>query len=219
MVSDFFRTVFALQQFQPLLTIFTVAAGLLLGLFVFWIYKATFTGVLYSRSFNISLIMLTMVSSLVIMFMSNNVKLSLGMVGALSIVRFRTAIKDPIDTVFMFWAIAAGIAIGAQYFIEAIVGTILIGIFMLIICSVKRNAALPFLLIIHYDPACNGQIRKMVAQLPNARLKSRTEQRDGVELAVELRVRDSETGFVSKFMQVEGVYDATLIAHQGDMIS
>jgi len=218
-MAEFFGFVFHMNAFQPWLTAFTVIAGLILGLFIFWVYRATFTGVLYSRSFNLSLVMLTMVSSLVIMFMSNNVKLSLGMVGALSIVRFRTAIKDPIDTVFMFWAIAAGIACGAQFFIEAIIGTILIGVFMLILCSVKKNAALPFLLIIHYDPSANGQVRKMIAQLPQARIKSRTEQRDGVELAVELRVRDTETGFISKFMQVEGVYDATLIAHQGDMIS
>ncbi|MCL2671319.1 MAG: DUF4956 domain-containing protein [Clostridiales bacterium] len=218
-MAEFFSYVFHMNTFQPWLTVFTVFVGLALGLFIFLIYKVTFTGVLYSRSYNLSLVMLTMVSSLVIMFMSNNVKLSLGMVGALSIVRFRTAIKDPIDTVFMFWAIAVGIACGAQYFIEAIIGTFLIGIIMLILCSIKKNAALPFLLIIHYDPAANGQIRKMVAQLPHARLKSRTEQRDGVELAIELRVRDNETGFVSKFMQVEGVYDATLIAHQGDMIS
>ena len=163
--------------------------------------------------------MLSMVSAMVIMFMSNNVKLSLGMVGALSIVRFRTAIKDPIDTVFMFWAIAEGIALGAGYFIEGVVGAIFVGLLMVILTMVKGRSSAPYLLILHYDESASRQIKQMVAQLPQGRIKSKTVQRDGIEMTVELRIRQSETGFVDKFLRVEGVYDATLIAHQGDMIS
>ena len=214
-----FEQFFSLQPNQPWLTIITVALGLVLGLFVFFVYRVSFSGVVYSRSFNLSLVMLTMVSSLVIMFMSNNTRLSLGMVGALSIVRFRTAIKDPIDTTFMFWSIALGIALGAGYFIEAIVGAILIGIVMIIVSAMKGSAAQPYLLILHFDESAAKQVKQMVAQLPRARLKSRTVQRDGIEMAIELRIGQNETGFVDKFLRVEGVYDATLIAHQGDMIS
>ena len=218
-MSETFSYMFQLQNYQPWLTIFTVVAALLVGLYVFFIYRVTFSGVIYSRTFNLSLVMLSMVSAMVIMFMSNNVKLSLGMVGALSIVRFRTAIKDPIDTVFMFWAIAEGIALGAGYFIEGVVGAIFVGLLMVILTMVKGRSSAPYLLILHYDESASRQIKQMVAQLPQGRIKSKTVQRDGIEMTVELRIRQSETGFVDKFLRVEGVYDATLIAHQGDMIS
>ena len=218
-MSETFSYMFQLQNYQPWLTIFTVVAAFLVGLYVFFIYRVTFSGVIYSRTFNLSLVMLSMVSAMVIMFMSNNVKLSLGMVGALSIVRFRTAIKDPIDTVFMFWAIAEGIALGAGYFIEGVVGAIFVGLLMVILTMVKGRSSAPYLLILHYDESATRQIKQMVAQLPQGRIKSKTVQRDGIEMTVELRIRQSETGFVDKFLRVEGVYDATLIAHQGDMIS
>lgn len=218
-MSETFSYMFQLQNYQPWLTIFTVVAAFLVGLYVFFIYRVTFSGVIYSRTFNLSLVMLSMVSAMVIMFMSNNVKLSLGMVGALSIVRFRTAIKDPIDTVFMFWAIAEGIALGAGYFIEGVVGAIFVGLLMMILTMVKGRSSAPYLLILHYDESASRQIKQMVAQLPQGRIKSKTVQRDGIEMTVELRIRQSETGFVDKFLRVEGVYDATLIAHQGDMIS
>lgn len=217
-MSETFSYMFQLQNYQPWLTILTVLAAFLVGVYVFWIYKVTFAGVLYSRTFNLSLIMLSMVTAMVIMFMSNNVKLSLGMVGALSIVRFRTAIKDPMDTVFMFWAIAEGIALGAGYFLEGIIGGFLVGLMLVVMTMVKGRSTAPFLLILHYDESASKQIKSMVAQLPQGKVKSKTVQRDGVEMTVELRIRQSETGFVDKFMRVEGVYDATLIAHQGDMI-
>ena len=213
------KEVFNFSPTQVVPLIATVILAFVIGLFVYMIYRLTFSGVIYSKTFNMSLVMLTMVSAMVILFMSNNLKLSLGMVGALSIVRFRTAIKDPIDTVFMFWAIGEGIALGAGFVLAAIVGAVMIGIFMLILASSKKKASLPYLLILHYEERASKQIKSMVAQIPYARVKSKTVQREGVELAVELRVRSSETGFVDKFLRVDGVLDATLIAHQGDMIS
>ena len=210
-MDNVFQYILQLQNYQPMLTILTVLAAFLVGLYV--------AGVIYSRTFNLSLVMLCMVTATVIMFMANNVKLSLGMVGALSIVRFRTAIKDPIDTVFMFWAIAEGIALGAGYFIAGVIAAVFIGLCMILISVIKGRSTMPYLLILHYDESASKQIKQMVAQLPQGRIKSKTVQREGIEMTVELRVRQSETGFVDKFMRVEGVYDATLIAHQGDMIS
>ena len=215
-MDNVFQYILQLQNYQPMLTILTVLAAFLVGLYVFFIYRITFAGVIYSRTFNLSLVMLCMVTATVIMFMANNVKLSLGMVGALSIVRFRTAIKDPIDTVFMFWAIAEGIALGAGYFIAGVIAAVFIGLCMILISVIKGRSTMPYLLILHYDESASKQIKQMVAQLPQGRM---TVQREGIEMTVELRVRQSETGFVDKFMRVEGVYDATLIAHQGDMIS
>ncbi|MBR0081979.1 MAG: DUF4956 domain-containing protein [Clostridia bacterium] len=214
-----FLSLFDLKTNQLVPMIASILLAFALGLFIYLIYRLTFSGVVYSKTFNMSLVMLTMVSTMVILFMSNNMKLTLGMVGALSIVRFRTAIKDPIDTVFMFWAIGTGIAIGAGFIVAGIFGAILIGVLMLLLASSKKKAALPYLLILHYEDRAAKQVKAMVAQIPYARVKSKTVQREGVELAVELRVKSSETGFVDKFLRVDGVYDATLIAHQGDLIS
>jgi len=218
-LSTTLREIFNFSTNQVLPLLVTVILAFVIGLFVYLIYRLTFSGVIYSKTFNMSLVMLTMVTTMVILIMSNNVKLSLGMVGALSIVRFRTAIKDPIDTVFMFWAIGEGIVLGAGFYLAAIIGAILIGVFMLLLASSKKKASLPYLLILHYEERASKQVKSMVAQIPYARVKSKTVQREGIELAVELRVRSSETGFVDKFLRVDGVYDATLIAHQGDMIS
>ena len=163
--------------------------------------------------------MLTMVSSLVIMLISSNLTLSLGMVGALSIVRFRTAIKDPIDTVFLFWAVGEGLALGAGFMDVGIIGALVIGVVMVVSTTIKGNGTLPYLLILHCDDRASQQIKGLIRQLPKAHIKSKTVQRDGIELTVELRVRETETDFVDKFLRVPGVFDATLVAHQGDLLS
>lgn len=217
--SSIISQLFSIDSNNVWLTVLTLVMAFVIGLIIYAIYKKTFCGVIYSRTFNLSLIMLTMVTAMVIMFVSNNVKMTLGMVGALSIVRFRTAIKDPIDTVFMFWAIAEGIALGAQFFIQGLIGCIIIGIIMVILTLLKASKSMPYLLVIHFNETAAKAVKQMIAQIPNAKLKSKTVQREGIEIAIELRVRESETGFVDKFLRVEGVYDATLIAHQGDMIS
>ena len=204
---------------SPLQVILTRVIALLVGLFVFFIYKKTFGGVMYSRNFNLSLIMLTLVTSLMLMLINNNLALSMGMVGALSIIRFRTAVKDPIDTVFMFWAVGEGIAIGTRFYDIAVIAALVIGVIMVVLTVFKGKASMPYLLIIHYHEGASQQVRQMVKQLPNARLKSKTAQRDGIELTMELRLKENETGFVEKFLRVDGVYDATLISHQGDIVS
>ncbi len=204
---------------NPLQVVLTLVIALIIGAWLYFVYKKTFAGVVYSRAFNLSLIMLTMVSSLVIMLISSNLTLSLGMVGALSIVRFRTAIKDPIDTVFMFWAVGEGLALGAGFVDVGLIGALVIGVIMIVITSIKGNNAMPYLLILHFDERASQQIKGLVRQLPKAHVKSKTVQRDGIELTIELRIRDSETDFVDKFLRVPGVFDATLVAHQGDLLS
>lgn len=213
-ISDLFS-----GTLNPIRVVLTLLIALGVGGFLFLIYKKTFMGVVYSRSFNISLILLTMVSALVLMLISSNLTLSLGMVGALSIVRFRTAIKDPIDTVFMFWAVGEGLALGAGFVDVGLIGALVIGVIMLVIGSARSNGTQPYLLILHYDERASQQIKSLVKQLPKAHVKSKTVQRDNMELTIELRVHESETDFVDKFLRVPGVYDATLVAHQGDLIS
>ena len=212
--SDIFKT-----TMNPLQVVATLVIALGVGLFLFFIYKKTFGGVMYSRNFNVGLIMLTMVTSLMLMLINNSLALSLGMVGALSIIRFRTAIKDPIDTVFMFWAVGEGIAIGTRFFDVAAISAIVIGAVMVLLSAFRGKGTQPFLLIIHYDEAASGQIKQMIKQLPGGRLKSKTVQRDGIELTMEVRLRENESAFVEKFLRVEGVFDAALISHQGDIVS
>ncbi len=206
-------------NFNPLRVVISLALALVIGLYIFFIYKKSFSGVMYSRNFNVSLILITLVTTLVLMLISTNITLTLGMVGALSIVRFRTAIKDPIDTAFMFWAVGEGLALGVGFFDAAIIGGVVIGIFVLLLSAFKVRSAMPYLLVLHYSEAANGPIKQMIKQLPGARIRSKTAQRDGIELTLELRLRDNETGFVEKFLRVEGVYDASLISYQGDLVS
>ena len=206
-------------NFNPLRVVISLALALVIGLYIFFIYKKSFSGVMYSRNFNVSLILVTLVTTLVLMLISTNITLALGMVGALSIVRFRTAIKDPIDTAFMFWAVGEGLALGVGFFDAAIIGGVVIGIFVLLLSAFKVRSAMPYLLVLHYSEAANGPIKQMIKQLPGARIRSKTAQRDGIELTLELRLRDNETGFVEKFLRVEGVYDASLISYQGDLVS
>ena len=206
-------------NFNPLRVVISLALALVIGLYIFFIYKKSFSGVMYSRNFNVSLILVTLVTTLVLMLISTNITLALGMVGALSIVRFRTAIKDPIDTAFVFWAVGEGLALGVGFFDAAIIGGVVIGIFVLLLSAFKVRSAMPYLLVLHYSEAANGPIKQMIKQLPGARIRSKTAQRDGIELTLELRLRDNETGFVEKFLRVEGVYDASLISYQGDLVS
>ena len=206
-------------NFNPLRVVISLALALVIGLYIFFIYKKSFSGVMYSRNFNVSLILVTLVTTLVLMLISTNITLTLGMGGALSIVRFRTAIKDPIDTAFMFRAVGEGLALGVGFFDAAIIGGVVIGIFVLLLSAFKVRSAMPYLLVLHYSEAANGPIKQMIKQLPGARIRSKTAQRDGIELTLELRLRDNETGFVEKFLRVEGVYDASLISYQGDLVS
>lgn len=199
--------------------LFTLLTATVCGLIVYLVYRFFYRGVVYSENFNILIVLTTVVTAFVIMTISANIVLSLGMVGALSIVRFRTAIKDPIDTVFMFWAVGEGLALGAGFVDVGLIGALVIGVIMVLVSGAKSNGTAPYLLILHYDERASQQIKALVKQLPKARVKSKTVQRDGMELTVELRIHESETDFVDKFLRVPGVFDATLVAHQGDLIS
>lgn len=204
---------------EPLNVLITLALALIMGIFIYFIYKKTFGGVVYSRSFNLSLIMITMVTTLIIMTITSNLTLSLGMVGALSIVRFRTAVKDAIDTVYMFWCVAVGICLGAGFFGVAAVGTAIIGLVMFLLTTFKSRGSESYLLVLHYHDSISPQIKGLIKQLPQQRLKNKTVTHEGVELTLEIRVRPEDTGFVEKFLKIDGVFDASLISYQGDLIS
>ena len=189
------------------------------GLFIFWIYKLTYRGVMYSSSFGVTLIGLTMISTLVILAVTSNVVLSLGMVGALSIVRFRSAIKEPLDIAFLFWSIAVGIVIAAGMLPLAVLGSLLIGLILVIFVSWKSHDN-PFILVLR----CESEEAEVAAQTvleANIRklvLKSKSVRNGEIELHYEVRLKDSETSFLSSIADTEGVQDVVLVSYKGDYV-
>jgi uncharacterized membrane protein YhiD involved in acid resistance len=200
------------------LTMIDTLLGLLLsfctGLFIYLIYKWTYKGVLYSPSFNGSLIMMAMITSLIIMTISTNIVLSLGMVGALSIVRFRTAVKDPLDIVFMFWAISAGISSGAGLYSLTITGAISVGV-VIVILSRKKHSEIMYLLVIHYSDNANEEVKRQLQKL-NHTLKSKVVRRETTEITAEIKLKIDNTSFVNTLAQIEGVKDVSLVQYNGD---
>ncbi|MEV5029874.1 DUF4956 domain-containing protein [Paenibacillus sp. LPE1-1-1.1] len=191
-----------------------LASAFIIGLFIYWIYRKTFRGVVYSYNYNVSFVLMTMITALIIMTISTNIVLSLGMVGALSIVRFRTAVKDPLDIVYMFWAIAAGIASGAKMYPLALGGSIIIGL-TLAWLSKRKIQEQAFLLIIRHTDSATAELRVQLRKL-DSKLKSKTVRKDFTELTVEIKMRDDNTAFMKTISEIEGVHDASLINYTGD---
>ena len=190
-----------------------------LGLFIFLVYKKTFTGVMYSSSFGVTLVALTMITSMVILAVTSNVVLSLGMVGALSIVRFRTAIKEPLDIAFLFWSIAVGIVLAAGLIPLAVFGSVVIG-FMLLVFVNRKSRCDPYIAVLQ----CDGQESEARAEdflRQNTRrcvVKSKTVQKDAVELNLEIRLKDENTSFVNALTDLPGVRSAVLVSYNGDYL-
>lgn len=188
-----------------------------LGLFIFLIYKKTYAGVMYSSSFGVTLVALTMITTLVILAVTSNVVLSLGMVGALSIVRFRTAIKEPLDIAFLFWAIAAGIVLAAGMIPLAVFGSVLIGIILLIFAN-HKDMTNPYIVVL----SCEGHeseekaISYLKEKTKRCSVKSKTARKGNVELNVEIRLLDDNTDFINELSELPGVESAVLVSYNGD---
>ena len=188
-----------------------------LGLFIFMIYKKTFSGVMYSSSFGVTLVALTMITTLVILAVTSNVVLSLGMVGALSIVRFRTAIKEPLDIAFLFWSIGAGIVLAAGMIPLAVIGSVFIGLILLVFANKKAHVN-PYIVVLR----CSGhdaELRAMNylnAQTNRCVVKSKTAQKGEVELNLEIRLKDDNTDFINSLADMGGVHSAVLVSYNGD---
>ena len=194
--------------------------AVIVGLFIFWVYKKTFTGILYSSGFALTLIGLTLVTTLVIIAVTSNVVLSLGMVGALSIVRFRTAIKEPMEIVFLFWSIAVGIVIGAGMIPLAVLGSVIIGIILLIFAN-RKNVENAYILVLNCE---NEEAENTAAELlkntvKKYRIKSKTVNADGIELTTELKIKDDKMAFVNQMNKITGVKNATLVSYNGVYMS
>ena len=220
--NDIFKSSFLenISEFSVIDTVIGLVVALLIGLFIFVIYKKTLTGVMYSSGFALTLVGLSLVTTLVIMAVTSNVVLSLGMVGALSIVRFRTAIKEPVEIVFLFWSLAIGIVIGAGMIPLALIGSAIIGIILLFFGNRKvRNH--PYILVINCadENAENAVIDILGKEVEYYIVKSKTISKAGIELTAELRTKNASTGFVNQISGIAGVENATLISYNGEYMS
>jgi len=211
---SFLENVSSISMFDMLLTI-VLSFGI--GLFIFLIYKKTYRGVMYSAGFGTTLIALTMITSIVILAVTSNVVLSLGMVGALSIVRFRTAIKDPLDIAFLFWAIGAGIILAAGMIPLAVIGSVCIGMILLVFVNQKSHTH-PYMIVlncINHDTEVKARnfIEKNVSR---STIKSKSAVKGAVEMNIEVRLKEDNTDFINVLSEMSGVNSAVIVSYNGD---
>ena len=220
--NDIFKSSFLenVSEFSILDTLIGLAVALVIGLFIFIIYKKTLTGVLYSSGFALTLVGLSLVTTLVIMAVTSNVVLSLGMVGALSIVRFRTAIKEPVEIVFLFWSLAVGIVIGAGMIPLAVIGSAIIGVILLLFANRKIHND-PYILVTNCtdENAENAVMDILDKEAEHCVVKAKTVTTSGIELTAELRTKTASTAFVNAIAQLPGVETATLVSYNGEYLS
>lgn len=202
------------RSLNPWEVLLALACGLLMGLLVALTYKLCYRGVLYSPNFALTLVMLTLITTPVVMCIKSDIALSMGMVGALSIVRFRTAVKEALDTAYMFWALTMGILLGAGLYIAALIVAIGIAGILFGLTFLRFSNKSAYLLVVHYDEAAEGDIQQLLrATVRYRRLRSKTVTRASAEMTVEVRLDDRQS-LVSQVLSIEGVYDATLVACQ-----
>ncbi len=212
--SGFLENVTAVSLLDMVLAM-VLAFGI--GLFVYFVYKKTYAGVMYSSSFGVTLVALTMITTFVILAVTSNVVLSLGMVGALSIVRFRTAIKEPLDIAFLFWAIAAGIVLAAGLIPLAVFGSVLIGLIILIFANRKASVN-PYIVVLRCDgkESENKATEYLKQQTQKCVVKSKTARKGIVELNMEIRLKEDDTDFINFLSDMDGIESAVLVSYNGD---
>ena len=214
--SEFLQNVTSVSILDILIALVLAFA---IGLFIFFVHKKTYQGVMYSSSFGVALVALVPITAMVIMAVSSNIALSLGMVGALSIVRFRTAIKEPLDIAFLFWSIAVGIVLATGMIVLAVVGSIVIGVIMIAFVNRKSHFT-PYILVLTCDSEAAEQAAcdLVKSTCDKSVVKSKT-VRDGlIELNMEVRLKDDETGFVNRLSAMPGVYSVAMVSYNGDYL-
>ena len=220
--NDIFKSSFleSITEFSAADTLIAMVAALVIGMFIFVVYKKTFNSVMYSTGFAMTLVGMTMVTTLVILAVTSNVVLSLGMVGALSIVRFRAAIKEPMEIVYLFWAVAAGIVIGAGMLPLAVIGSAIIGVILILFANKKIHDN-PYLLILNCqdENAENTALSLMKEAVKKHAVKSKTVNAQGIEFTAEIRMKDGETAFVNRLNEIAGGENSTLVSYNGEYMT
>ena len=219
--SDIFKSSFLANITSVSLTdmVITLALAFGVGLFIFFVYKKTYSGVMYSSSFGGTLVALCMITAMTILAVTSNVVLSLGMVGALSIVRFRTAIKEPMEIAFLFWSIAAGIVLAAGMIPLAVFGSVIIGIVMILFMNRKASEN-PYIAVMSVEDHAAEQraVAFMLNEVKTAVIKSKTAQAGNIELNYEVRLKGDDTDFITALSEMEGVRSAVLVSYNGDYL-
>ncbi len=221
--SDIFKSSFIekMTSISYLDVFLALAIAFVIGLFIMQVYKKTFKGVMYSESFAISLIALCLITTLIILAVTSNIVLSLGMVGALSIVRFRSAIKEPIDIAYLFWAISAGIVIGAGLISLAVIGSIFIGLVMIIFVN-RKTSNNPYILVINCedDDSESDALMMLSRSVQKYNVKSKTVSPvNGIEMTVEIGLKKNTTSFVNEISKINGISNVVLVSYNGDYMS
>ena len=211
-INTYFAEQFA--SLTPMKVLIALIMGIVVGVVIAFVYKKCYRGVLYSPSFGMTLVMLTLITTPVVMCIKSDIALSMGMVGALSIVRFRTAVKDPMDTAYMFWALTMGILLGAELYVIALVVVLGISVVLFAMTFVKFTNPNAYLLVLHYDEAAEYDIQQQLRRtVKQRRLRSKTMTRAGAEMTYEVRL-DNKQDLVASMLNIDGVHDATLVACQ-----
>ena len=201
-------------QITPLGILGVMAVSIAVAAFIYLIYRRFYKGVIYSRNFNISVALMTVITAMIIATITSNIVLSLGMVGALSIVRFRTAIKDPIDLIFLFWAVAAGIGTGARFYWVVLIGNIAIGLTFIILSLIKKDKSV-YLLIIRFRTEATEDVNRYLSRFKYT-LRSKTTRMDMSELTLEIQIKTRDTRLIDGMSRVGGVENVSLVAYNGD---
>lgn len=220
--NDIFKSSFVekVTSFSAADTAISLGLAFVLGLFIFFVYKKTFSGVMYSSGFGVSLIGMSLITTLIILAISSNVVLSLGMVGALSIVRFRAAVKDPMDIVYLFWSISVGIVLGAGMIPLAFFGSLFIGIILMVFAN-RKPSDNAYILVAHCadDAAEKAVVNTVKGSVRKHLIKSKSVSSRGIELTLEVRLKEMSTEFINKISAVEGVSNAVLVSYNGEYLS
>ena len=217
--NDIFKSSFleniASVSILDLIVALALAFGI--GMFIFLVYKKTYTGVMYSSSFGVTLIALSMITTTVILAVTSNVVLSLGMVGALSIVRFRTAIKEPLDIAFLFWSIGAGIILAAGMIPLAVIGSVCIGLILLVFVNQKSHTH-PYMIVlscVNHDAEMKAKVL-IAKHVIRSTVKSKSAVKGAVEMNIEVRLKDDNTDFINALSEIPGVNSAVIVSYNGD---
>ena len=220
--NDIFKNSFLenATQFSVVDTLISIVLAFAIGMFIYFIYKKTYQGVMFNRQFGISLVALTMIATFIILAVTSNVVLSLGMVGALSIVRFRTAIKDPLDLVFLFWSVGAGIVLGACMYPLAVIGSLIVGLILFIFVRAKVSDSDYILVVECKDEAAEKRAEELIkTDVKKYSVKSKTVARGYIEVSYEVRLSGSDTEFVNKVSSADGIDKAVLVSYNGDYMA
>ena len=199
----------------------SLIVAFLIGIFIIYVYRKTYTGVVYSKAFGLCILMLAMVTAMIIRTISSNISLSLGMVGALSIVRFRTAVKEPVDTGFMCWGISAGIMAGAGLYVIAVIASLGIGILYFVTYLMGFKVANRYLLVLKYKSRAHDNVMRRLKAIKKFKIRSKSIFGNEIELSLEIDMKEGKRGNIStevvdQFNDVDGVINASLIAYQND---